>query len=142
MRIMALDLGDKTIGVAVSDELKITAQGIKTIRRCGMKTDLAELRDLIQEFEVERVVVGMPRNMNGSYGPAAEKTLAFVEKLRVLDLPVETVDERLTTKIAEQVLIEGNVRREKRRKVIDQVAATLILQGYLARQGRGAGEEG
>ncbi len=142
MRIMALDLGDKTIGVAVSDELKITAQGIKTIRRCGMKTDLAELRDLIQEFEVERVVVGMPRNMNGSYGPAAEKTLAFVEKLRVLDLPVETEDERLTTKIAEQALIEGNVRREKRRKVIDQVAATLILQGYLARQGRGAGEEG
>lgn len=141
MRIMALDLGEKTIGVAVSDELKITAQGIKTIRRRGIQTDLAELRDLIHEFEVERVVVGMPRNMNGSYGPAAEKAGEFVEKLQVLKLPVETVDERLTTKIAEQALIEGNVRRNKRRKVIDQVAATLILQGYLAGQGRGAGEE-
>ncbi|MDX1764805.1 MAG: Holliday junction resolvase RuvX [bacterium] len=141
MRVMALDLGEKTIGIAVSDELKMTAQGIKTMRRRGIKTDLAELGDLIHEFDVERLVVGMPRNMNGSYGPAAEKTQEFVAKLAVLNLPVELVDERLTTRIAEQALIEGNVRRKKRRKVIDQVAATLILQDYLGRQGRGAGEE-
>jgi putative Holliday junction resolvase len=133
---MALDVGQKTIGIAVSDELGITAQGVKTIRRKGLKHDLDELRALLATYEVERLVVGLPRNMDGSLGPAAEKIQAFIKELAVLNLPVETLDERLTSRIAERALIEGNVRRRKRRGVIDQVAATVILQGYLGRQGR------
>ncbi len=136
MRILGIDLGAKSIGVAVSDELGLTAQGVKTIRRKGMKRDLEELELLILKYGVEGLVVGLPRNMNGSLGPAAQKTLRFAEKLEAFDLPITMEDERLTTVIAEQVLIEGDVRRSKRKQVIDQVAAALILQAYLDRVAR------
>ncbi len=137
MRIMGLDVGEKTIGVAVSDELGLTAQGIKTIRRKGWKEDLDLLHHLAREYEVQCVVVGMPRNMNGTLGPSAHKALEFVKRLQALNLPVVTEDERLTTVMAERVLIEADVRRSKRKQVVDQIAAVLILQGYLDRRARG-----
>jgi putative Holliday junction resolvase len=140
MRIIGFDFGEKTIGVAVSDPLGMIAQGVKTIRRKGWKTDLALLRDIIHEYKAERLVVGLPRNMNGSLGPSADKVQEFIEKLRIFDLPVIAEDERLTTVMAERALIEGDVSRKKRRMVIDQVAAALILQGYLDRFERGKGD--
>jgi putative Holliday junction resolvase len=136
MRILGLDLGEKTIGVAVSDELAMTAQGLKTLRRQGIKADLQALTEIILEYSVDAMVVGVPRNMDGSLGPAAEKTLKFVEHLETLGIPVTTADERLTTVMAEKVLIGGNVRRSNRKKVIDKVAAILILQGHLDRRAR------
>lgn len=137
MRVMALDYGDKTIGVAISDALKITAQGKEVIRRSSGKADLARLRQIIAEDEVETIVVGLPRNMNGTYGPRAEETLKFVEKLKnAFTIPVVTYDERLTTSAAEKVLISGDVSRAKRKQVIDMMAAVIILQGYLERNYR------
>lgn len=137
MRILGLDVGEKTIGVAVSDELGITAQGLQTLQRKGIRADLEALHGLIREYDVEYAVVGLPMNMDGSLGPAARKTLEFVERLKGLDIPVATEDERLTTVMAEKMLIEADVRRTRRRKVIDKVAAVLILQGHLDRKGRG-----
>jgi len=136
MRILGLDVGEKTIGVAVSDELGITAQGVRTIRRKGIRTDLEALNTIVSEYGVELMVVGIPVSMNGSIGTAAKNVLMFVEKLKQLNIPVTTEDERLTTVMAERMLIEGNVRRDKRKKVIDKVAAALILQGYLDRRAR------
>ncbi len=136
MRILGLDVGEKTIGVAVSDELGITAQGVRTIRRKGIRTDLEALNTLVSEYGVELMVVGIPVSMNGSIGTAAKNVLVFVEKLKQLNIPVITEDERLTTVMAERMLIEGDVRRAKRKKVIDKVAAALILQGYLDRRAR------
>jgi putative Holliday junction resolvase len=136
MRILGLDLGEKTIGLAVSDELGITAQGINTIRRKGIKSDLNALDAVVQEYNVDRMVVGLPKNMDGTLGTSAEKILKFLGNLKQFNIPVDTEDERLTTMMAEKMLIQGNVRRAKRKKVIDQVAAVLILQGYLDRKGR------
>ncbi len=134
MRIMALDYGDKTIGVALSDALKITAQGKEVIRRTSWKEDFQRLDELIKDEEVERIVVGLPRNMNGTYGPRAEETLKFVEKLKNrLSIPIETWDERLSTAEAERTLIKGDISRQKRKQVIDKLAAVIILQGYLER---------
>ncbi len=136
MRILGIDFGEKTIGVAVSDELGLTAQALKTIRRRGIGKDLEALGAVIEEYAVEQMVIGLPRNMDGSLGPSAKKALAFVERLKVFNLPVVTEDERLTTVIAEKTLIEGDVRRARRRQVINQMAAALILQGYLDRLAR------
>ncbi|OIP66696.1 MAG: Holliday junction resolvase RuvX [Nitrospirae bacterium CG_4_9_14_3_um_filter_53_35] len=136
MRILGLDLGDKTIGVAVSDELGITAQPLKTIRRKEITADLNALQDLIREYQAECLVVGLPMNMNGSLGPAARKAMNMVEKLEGFNIPVITQDERLTTVMVERMMIQGDVRRERRKKVINQVAAALILQGYLDRRAR------
>lgn len=134
MRIMGLDYGDKTIGVAVSDALKITAQGKETIRRTNLKADIERIRQIIKEDEVEKIVVGMPRNMNGTYGPRADATREFVEKLKSsLPIPIDTYDERLSTTAAERTLIQGDVSRAKRKQVIDMMAAVIILQGYLER---------
>ncbi|MBF0507930.1 MAG: Holliday junction resolvase RuvX [Deltaproteobacteria bacterium] len=131
-RILALDVGTKTIGVAVSDELGIIAQGLTTIRRRDEQTDLDQVAAIVDEYQVKEVVVGLPFNMDGSIGPSARLVLALVEQLiSRLTVPVETWDERWTTMAAERTLIEADVRREKRRKVIDKVAATFILQGYL-----------
>ncbi len=131
---MALDYGDKTIGVALSDALKITAQGKEVIRRTSWKEDFQRLDELIKDEEVERIVVGLPRNMNGTYGPRAEETLKFVEKLKNrLSIPIETWDERLSTAEAERTLIKGDISRQKRKQVIDKLAAVIILQGYLER---------
>src|SRR5512142_1980421 len=105
MRIMGLDVGEKTIGVAVSDGLGLTAQGVTTIRRQAIRKDLHALRGFIEQYEVAEIVVGLPRNMDGSSGPQAEKALAFAEKLRAeFGLPVETYDERLTTAMAQKML--------------------------------------
>ncbi len=136
MRAIGLDFGERTIGVAVSDPLGMIAQAVKTIRRKSWQADLEELRKIIEEYEAEQLVVGLPRNMDGTFGPSAGKVQAFVEKLKIFRLPIDTEDERLTTVMAERVLLEGDVSRKRRKEVIDQVAAALILQGYLDRLSR------
>lgn len=130
---MGIDFGDRKIGIAVSDLMGWTAQGIETIvRRPDLAKDLDKIKEIVQKYEVEKIVVGLPRNMNGTTGPQGEKVLVFAEKVRRhLHLPVETWDERLTTVAAERLLISANVRRSKRRRVIDKMAAAIILQGYL-----------
>jgi len=131
-RIMGLDVGDKTIGVAVSDPLGFTAQGVTTIRRVGMKKDLEALEALINEYCVNKIVVGLPKNMNNTIGPQGEKVLNFVKKLEnKFKMDIILQDERLTTVSAERMLIEGDVSRKKRKEIIDKVAATYILQAYL-----------
>ena len=134
MRIMALDVGSRTIGIACSDALLMTAQGIETIRRTSLENDFNRLRELISEYEVHELVVGMPKNMNGTKGERAEKTEEFVEKMKaVIDLPVTFWDERLSTVMAERQLIAADVSRKKRKGVIDKMAAVVILQGNLDR---------
>nr|WP_297199532.1 Holliday junction resolvase RuvX [Thermanaeromonas sp.] len=130
---MGLDVGEKNIGVAVSDPLGWTAQGVTTIRRRGkLEEDLEAILRLAKEYRVERVVVGLPRNMNGSLGPQARKVLEFIEALEErLQLPVVPWDERLTTSAAERVLITADLSRRRRKSVIDRLAAVLILQSYL-----------
>lgn len=131
-RIMGLDVGDKTVGVAVSDPLGITAQGVTTIRRIGIKKDLEALENIIDEYNVNKIVVGLPKNMNNTIGPQGEKVLKFVKKMEnKFKMDIILQDERLTTVSAERVLIEGDVSRKKRKEVIDKVAATYILQAYL-----------
>ena len=131
---MALDVGSRTIGIACSDALLMTAQGIETIRRTSLENDFNRLRELISEYEVHELVVGMPKNMNGTKGDCAEKTEEFVEKMKaVIDLPVTFWDERLSTVMAERQLIAADVSRKKRKGVIDKMAAVVILQGYLDR---------
>ena len=131
---MALDVCSRTIGIACSDALLMTAQGIETIRRTSLENDFNRLRELISEYEVHELVVGMPKNMNGTKGDRAEKTEEFVEKMKaVIDLPVTFWDERLSTVMAERQLIAADVSRKKRKGVIDKMAAVVILQGYLDR---------
>ncbi|MDA8236201.1 MAG: Holliday junction resolvase RuvX [Clostridia bacterium] len=133
MRTMALDVGDRTIGVALSDPMGWTAQGLEVIRRKTIEADLARLREIVKEYEVTQVVVGLPKNMDGSLGPQAEKVLVFVKELEgTLGLPVVTWDERLSTVAAQRTLIDADVSRAKRKQVIDKMAAVVILQGYLA----------
>jgi len=135
MRIMGLDYGSKTVGVAISDPLKITAQGIETIQRKEenkLRKTLARIEELAKEYEVETIVLGFPKNMNNTIGDRAEKSLELKEMLeRRTGLPVVMWDERLTTVEAERTLIESNVRRENRKKYVDKIAAVFILQGYL-----------
>ena len=142
MRIMGLDVGDKTIGVAISDSLLITAQGKETIFRQSLKQDIDRLVELINEYEVTKIVAGMPYNMNGSLGPQGEKTKQFMDKLEKKliysdrikgKIEIEFWDERMTTLSATRMLIEADMRRDKRKEVVDKLAATLILQGYLDR---------
>ncbi len=131
-RIMGLDLGEKKIGVAVSDSLKITAQPVMVIRRSGIKEDLLQLGGLFHRYGIREVVLGYPINMNGSIGPAALKVEKFKEILaQEYDLTVYLWDERLTTAHAEKVLIEADMSRSSRREKIDKIAATIILQSYL-----------
>ncbi len=137
MRILGLDVGSKTIGVAVSDELNLIAQGVTTLKRKGLRLDIKDLLRMIEEFKVEKVVVGLPKNMNGSLGPSAKMVLSLVEELKkFVDLPIITWDERLSTVAAQKALLEADVSRKKRKQVIDKVAALLILQGYLDSQTR------
>ena len=144
-RILAFDVGHKRIGVAVSDALGITAQGVETVTRKSnkkLRQTLARIEALIEEYAVSKVVLGLPKNMNNTLGERVEKTLAFKEMLeRRTNLPVVMWDERLTTNAAEQILIESGVRRENRKSVIDKIAAVLILQGYLDLQAQGKAEE-
>lgn len=134
MRIMALDVGSKRIGVALSDPLRITAQGLQTFQRTTLEEDIKGLWELIDTHEVTQLVVGLPKNMDGSIGFKAEEVQQFVADLtaeRTID--VIWVDERLTTVSAERVLLEADVSRVKRKKVIDKMAAVVILQSYLDR---------
>lgn len=138
MKIIALDVGDKTIGVALSDELKITAQGLMTIERVGIRKDTGKIIDLIREHNCDTVVVGLPKNLNGTNSIQTDKVYEFKTMLEnkmrsssMKDIPLIFQDERFTTLMAERVLIEADVSRKKRKKVIDKQAAILILQGYL-----------
>ena len=134
MRIMALDVGTKRIGVALSDPLKITAQGLETFQRTTLEKDIAGLWQLIDDHEVSQLVVGLPKNMNGSLGFNAEEVQQFIADLTA-ERPIEViwVDERLTTVSAERALLEADVSRAKRKKVVDKMAAVIILQSYLDR---------
>ena len=135
MRIMGLDYGSKTVGVAMSDPLGITAQAVETIWRKDenkLRKTCARIEELINEYEVERIVLGLPKHMNNDLGERAQKALAFGEMVkRRTGLEVVMWDERLTTVEAERTLIETNVRRENRKQYIDKIAAVFILQGYL-----------
>ncbi|WP_434382779.1 Holliday junction resolvase RuvX [Melittangium boletus] len=132
MRTLGLDVGTKTIGVAVSDALGLTAQTVTTVRRTNLKADLAALQKLVDEYEAQGFVVGLPLNMDGSEGPRAEATRRFVEVLlQAFSLPVDFWDERLSTVAAQRTLLEADLSRAKRREVIDQMAAQFILQGWL-----------
>lgn len=132
MRIMGLDVGDKTIGVALSDALGWTAQGLEVIRRSSLEKDLKRLEEIILEYEVEEILVGLPKNMNGTLGERAQITMEFGETLKeVFKLPVKFWDERLSTVEAERILLQGDMSRAKRKKVIDKMAASVILQSYL-----------
>ena len=132
MRILSLDVGEKKIGVAVSDELGITAQGLGVIERQNRRQDFSRILCYAEEYGVKEIVVGLPRNMDGTIGPQAREILSFREKLsRVVSVPVTTWDERLTTVAANRTLLEADLRRSKRKKVIDKLAAVFILEGYL-----------
>jgi putative Holliday junction resolvase len=132
MRIMALDHGTVRIGVAVSDELKMIALPLEFIPAEPLGGVVTRIGQLLQEKEVEQIVVGMPRNMDGTYGPAAEKVRGFVEQLRsITSVPIRLWDERLTSTQANRILIQGNVSRKNRKKVVDQTAAAILLQSYL-----------
>lgn len=137
MRIMALDVGERRIGVAVSDPLGLTAQAHSVVSRRRPETDFEEIARLADELGVERIVVGLPRNLNGTEGPSAARSREFSSSLtRKVQIPVELYDERLTTVEAENILLESDMSRRKRRAVIDKVAAALILEGYLHRRER------
>lgn len=135
MRIIGLDFGSKTVGVAVSDPLGLTAQGVETIHRKAenkLRQTLARIEELVKEYEADKLVLGFPKHMNNDIGDRAEKSLEFKEMLeRRTGLTVIMWDERLTTVEAERTLIESNVRREDRKQYVDKIAAVFILQGYL-----------
>lgn len=129
---MGLDVGSHTIGVAVSDELGITAQGVKTIRRKSKDEDSKEIIKIIDQFDVGKIVVGLPKNMDGTLGKQAEMVFQWIKTLKEkIHFPVVTWDERFSTIEASKVLLEADLSRKKRKKVIDKLAAVLILQGYI-----------
>lgn len=131
-RTLALDLGDKYIGIAISDLSGTIAGGLPTLTRSTLEKDMLYVKNLIEEQNVKVVVLGLPINMDGSYGKAVDKTNEFAEELKKhTDAKIEFLDERLTTAIAERVLISADTSRAKRKKVIDKLAATIILQDYL-----------
>ncbi|WP_123053996.1 Holliday junction resolvase RuvX [Clostridium sp. JN-1] len=132
MRILGLDIGDRTIGVAVSDPLGITAQGITTIRRKNQEKDIEKLKQICSEYNVDTIISGLPKNMNGTLGPQSEKVLEFCNIIKDnIDLPIKMWDERLTTVAAHRAMLEADLSRSKRKKIVDKIAATYILQGYL-----------
>lgn len=134
MRKMGIDFGEKTIGIAVSDELGWTAQGLETIKRTNEKKDLERIGELIKEFNVSEIVVGYPKNMNGTVGERGQASERFAKLLtKRFQLPVHLWDERLTTVAAEKTLLDADMSRKKRKQVIDKLAAVLILQSYLDR---------
>lgn len=135
MNVLALDVGRKRIGVAASDPLGYTAQGLEVITRQGLHADLQRIKEICQQRQADTIVVGMPRRTDGSYGPEAEEVRRFANSIVAeLDVSLEFFDERFSTVSAEQVLVQGNVRREKRRNYVDKVAAVIILQNYLDRK--------
>ena len=135
MRILGLDYGTKTVGVAVSDPLLITAQGLEIIRRDSenkIRKTYARIEEIVKEYEVEKIVLGLPKNMNGTEGDRVEKTKEFKEAIeRRTGLEVVLWDERLTTVSADKIMMESNIRRENRKEFVDEIAAMIILQNYL-----------
>jgi len=132
MRILGIDYGDSRTGIAISDPMGWTAQGLETIQNKSMNHVIHRIVELVQKYNIEKIVVGFPKNMNGSVGPRGELTLSFVEKLKKeISIDIVLWDERLTTVAAHKVLNETNVWGKKRKQVVDTVAATYILQGYL-----------
>ena len=140
MRIMGLDFGSKTVGVAVSDPLGITAQGVEIVRRKSpnkLRQTLARIEELVREYDVEELVLGFPKNMNGTEGERCEKTKEFKELLeKRTGLPVVLWDERLTTVAADRAMMEAGLGRLERKEHVDEIAAVLILQGYMSARGR------
>lgn len=131
-RILGLDLGQKTIGVAISDPLGFTAQGLTTIRRSNKEKDIEDLRKICDDYKVETIVLGLPKNMNGTIGPSGELAMAFGKLIEEeLKIEVKFWDERLTTVAAHKAMLEADLSRNKRKKIVDKVASTYILQGYL-----------
>lgn len=129
---MGVDIGSRTIGVAISDELGVTAQGLKTIKRRSMEEDLKEISLIIAQFKIDKIVVGLPKNMDGTIGKQAEVIFQWIKAVKEkIYLPVVTWDERLSTVEASKILLEADLSRKKRKGVIDKLAAVLILQGYL-----------
>jgi putative Holliday junction resolvase len=139
-RVLALDAGEKRIGVAVSDPLGLTAQGVETIFTKGLENDLTRIRELATKYETNRLLVGFPRNMNGTIGPQVERILEFSRALEGAGFEVRHQDERMTTVMADGVLQEGEVPSKKRREVVDKLAATYILQSFLDGGGWLSGE--
>jgi len=138
MRILGLDYGDRRIGVALSDAFGWTAQGLETIERKREGDDFRRIEQLVREHDVEAIVVGLPKNMNGTIGPRGDICTAFAEQLRqTLSLPVHLWDERLTTVAATRALLEADVSRRKRKMAVDKMAAALLLQNYLDARGKG-----
>lgn len=132
VRILGLDIGDRTIGVALSDPLGFTAQGVTTIRRRNEERDIDELKAVCEKYNVELIVSGLPKNMNGTLGSQSEKVIKFCKIIEeFIKLPVKMWDERLTTVAANRAMLEGDLSRAKRKKIVDKMAATYILQGYL-----------
>jgi putative Holliday junction resolvase len=143
MKVLGLDIGDKRIGIAISDELGYTAQGMRVLTRSTVDEDIEAIDELIKEQKATEIVVGLPKNMDGSLGEAAQKVMSFANKIEeALSVPVILWDERLTTAEATRLLVDADISRSKRRMVVDKLAAVLILQGYLdsldLREGGGA----
>ena len=137
MRIMGVDIGSRTIGVAISDELGMTAQGLKTIKRRSMEEDLKEISLIIAQFKIDKIVVGLPKNMDGTIGKQAGVIFQWIKAAKEkIHLPMVTWDERLSTVEASKILLEADLSRKKRKGVIDKLAAVLILQGYLNQSGK------
>lgn len=131
-RILGLDLGQKTIGVAISDPLGFTAQGLTTIRRSNKEKDIEDLKKICDDYKVETIVIGLPKNMNGTIGPSGELAMAFGKLIEEeFKIEVKFWDERLTTVAAHKAMLEADLSRSKRKKIVDKVASTYILQGYL-----------
>lgn len=137
-RIIGLDVGDKTIGVAASDPMFLLAQPVETIKRTKVKNDINRLKELIEEYEADLLVVGLPKNMNNTIGPQSMKVMSFVDLIKKeIDIEIVYEDERMTTIQSEAVLMDMKVRRENRKKYIDKIAAAFILQTYLDRRKNG-----
>ncbi len=131
-RILALDIGEKRIGAAITDELRITAQGLPTIEAESTIAVFSEIRKLLEKYDIAEIVIGLPKNMDGTLGFKSQEIMHFSEMLRKrVDLPVTLWDERLTTKMAHQAMLENNLSRKKRKRRVDMIAAQLILQSYL-----------
>lgn len=140
--VLGLDYGEKRVGIAVSDALGIAAHGLPTLKRTTLEADLAHIERLVAERKVKEVIVGLPRNMDGSVGPQARKVQAFADRLReLLAVPVRLEDERLTTERAERTMVDAGMSRARRRTRVDRLAAQFILQQYLNRRPRASGEE-
>jgi len=137
MRIVGLDIGSRTIGVAISDELGMIAQGLKTIKRKSMEEDIREISLIITQYKISKIVVGLPKNMDGTIGKQAEMVFQWIKAVqKKFGLPMVTWDERLSTVEASKVLLEADLSRKERKGVIDKLAAVLILEGYLNQSGK------